>query len=252
VFDESPVEISYLTRSSKFVTSVTVNKCRTNLTGYSLRDSPFVKFIQEYQSGVVKEYSGSSLETYYRQKQPRTMAELLGDFDGAFSSFPAMATVMPWWNLTPHQVLKKRVVDINAPKLLGVEAIDFGLKEGGNFGWQYFGPVSKSVGELEFKRLVSVYNSIKEKGYVTHGAVPINGEFLVTQSDWVWVGLGGKHRMSALVALGWDKIPVTTKGRYGAQIVRAAEVDYWPNVRNGLFTKKQALAVFSKISGIDP
>jgi hypothetical protein len=34
--------------------------------------------------------------------------------------------------------------------------------------------------------------------------------------------------------------------------VRAAEVDYWPNVRNGLFTKKQALAVFSKISGIDP
>ena len=248
--ENSPVEIDYV-RKKKYVTSIDVSRCRTNIMGRSLVESPFVAFLKEYETGKVTTYKGSLLERFYNEVQPKSMCEVLGLDGGPFQDVHAMATIMPWWDLTPDNCLPQRAVDVNATDLLGKEAVSNGLKEKDNFGWQHFGPISDEVGELEFQRLVTVYKSIKEKGYITRGSVPINGEFLVTDSDWAWTGLGGKHRMTSLVALGWERIPVTTKGRYGAPIVKAAEVDSWPNVRNGLFTRDQALTVFSHISGIE-
>jgi hypothetical protein len=131
--------------------------------------------------------------------------------------------------------------------LFGVEAYKLGVKPEGNFGWQYFGPVSDSVGLLEFSRLKSVYESINEKGYCPPAKSHIHGEFLISDDDWVWVNLGGKHRCAALIAMNYSEIPVRVRGKYGAAFVRRCEVDYWPNVLNGLFSRDQALQFFDKM-----
>jgi len=172
------------------------------------------------------------------------MAETLGLDNIQMGGIHAMATVMPWWNIDPMARLKQVAQNPQADILLGKEALNYGVKEDANYGWQYFGPISQEVGEVEFNRLINVYESIKKYGYILKKKIPIHGEYLVSGDEWVWIALGGKHRMSALVTLGWKYIPVTTRGKYGSHIVARENMPLWPNVVNGLFSEREALKVF--------
>lgn len=122
-----------------------------------------------------------------------------------------------------------------------------GMDASSNYGWQFFGPVSEALGELEFKRLTSTCDNIRKNGFNYRKAVGISGEFLIAGQDWTWIGLGGKHRMASLAALGQGLIPVTTKAKYGSHIIHRESVSNWHNVKNGLFTRNQALEVFDTI-----
>ena len=243
VITNSPLDLTEEVRST-YVVDIDVQRCRTNLLGYSLIDSPFVKTLVSYAQKKETSYKESSLEHFYTQVKPQNMAEVLHLKNSKMEKISAMATVMPWWKFTPDQILLKRAVDTQKQPLLGKEATQFGLPEEGNYGWQYFGPVSPEVGDLEYQRLTDTYNSISSKGYKTKKSVQIHGEFLVSDNDWVWVGLGGKHRTAALAALGWEKIPVTTDGRYGPHFVKKEEFEIWPNVANGIFSPSEALQIF--------
>lgn len=158
-----------------------------------------------------------------------------------------MATVLPWGIATPEQKLPKVCVNPDAPKLFSSEAKKLGLSEKGNYGWQFFGPVSEDLGQMEYQRLTSVFNSIKDSGYLPEKHGFIHGQFLISNDNWIWVNIGGKHRFASLAALNFKNIPVALNSRSSALFIRRLDVEYWPNVKNGLFSKADALNIFDRL-----
>lgn len=53
----------------------------------------------------------------------------------------------------------------------------------------------------------------------------------------------GRHRMAALAALGHETAPVWLPSK----VVRREEVSAWPGVVAGVFTRKDALAIFGRL-----
>lgn len=225
---------------------VPLNKCRSNMLGYTASGNPFVKTLKTY-SNTKSDYSGSLLEEYYEQYHPSSMREVLGSDNINLEKYHPMATVMPWSTSTPDEKLLRACVDINAPNILSREAHKLGLSEKDSYGWQYFGPVSDNLGKLEYNRLISVYNAIKKNGYNPNQYGYIHGQFLVDHQDWVWVNIGGKHRFATLAALEFKAIPVALRSRSSALFIHRSDADYWPNVKNGLFSKHDALKIFDRI-----
>lgn len=241
-FSCSPAEIPYR-QAETIVTLIPAERCRSNFLGFSVQDSPFVRILSRDESG----YEGSALEAFYQSFKPETVGELLGLKSSAIASLPAMSAVMPWWNRHPDQRLEQVAVKSGNGRYLGKEAIKLGASEQTDFGWQYYGPVSSSVGEMEYQRQMSVFRSIRDQGFRPTSATQIHGEFLVSGEDWVWVNIGGKHRLNSLVALGSPDIQVSAKGKYGPVIIRRSESFIWPNVQNGLFDEAEALELFDRI-----
>lgn len=225
---------------------VPLERCRSHMLGFTINENPFIKTLIEYSQGK-SSYTGSILETYYAQYCPESMQSVLRSDNPLLNKYHPMATVLPWGISTPEEKLPNICVDPTAERLLSKEAHKLGLKEKNNFGWQFFGPVSEDLGVQEYTRLVSVYNSIKEHGYLPERYGYMHGQFLVSDDDWVWVNIGGKHRFASLAALQFENIPVALKSRSSALFIRRCDVDYWPNVKNGLFSRNDALSIFDRI-----
>lgn len=54
----------------------------------------------------------------------------------------------------------------------------------------------------------------------------------------------GHHRIAALAALGYETITLQLEFR---NTIRRSEVEWWPAVRQGWFTRKEAVTVFDRI-----
>ena len=225
---------------------VPMEKCRSNMIGYTASNHPFVKTLEEYSENNT-DFSNSILDSYYKHCCPDSMRTVLNSDNVNLEKYHPMATVMPWSTSTPEEKFLSACIDTKAHNILSREAFKLGLSTKDSFGWQYFGPVSKNVGELEFNRLVSVYNAIKKNGFHPNQHGYIHGQFLVSDQDWVWINIGGKHRFSTLAALNFKAIPVALKSRSSALFIHRADVEYWPNVKNGLFKKQDALNIFDRI-----
>jgi hypothetical protein len=225
---------------------VPIERCRSHMLGFTVDENPFIKTLIDYSSSN-SNYSGSVLENYYNHYCPTSMQSVLRSDNPSLNKYHPMATVLPWGISTPEEKLPNICVDPSAEQLLSKEAHKLGLKEKNNFGWQFFGPVSEDLGLQEYARLISVYNSIKEHGYLPEKYGYMHGQFLVSDDDWVWVNIGGKHRFSSLAALQYKSIPVALKSRSSALFIRRSDVDYWPNVKNGLFSRTDALNIFDRI-----
>jgi len=232
---------------------IPVSRCRSSLLGFKPDQSPFFNTLKAYERGRTS-FQQSPLATYYRQFQPKTMADVLGFKSETLDRFHAMATVMPWSHVHPHQRFERFCVNSSDPGglFLSKEGAQHGLQPGKDYGCQFFGPVSDAHGELEFQRLISVYERISEDGFQPQQFGYIHGEFLIDGNNWVWIAIGGKHRFAVLSALGFERIPIANRARWSAMFVRRSEVDFWPNVRNGLFSRDEALDVFDRFMvGVD-
>lgn len=225
---------------------VPIDKCRSNMLGYTASGNPFVKTLKAY-SNKKSDYSGSLLEEYYEKFRPSSMRNVLDSDNINLDKYHPMATVMPWSTSTPDKKFLRACIDINAQNILSREAHKLGLSEKDSYGWQYFGPVSDNLGKLEYDRLISVYSSIKKNGYNPNQYGYIHGQFLVDNEDWVWVNIGGKHRFATLAALEFKTIPVALRSRSSALFIHRSDADYWPNVKNGIFSKHDALNIFDRI-----
>lgn len=222
--------------------SVAVDRCRMNLTALHISRSPFVRTLQAADA----HYENSVLFQFYENLTPSCVGDLLQLSDSRIASLPAMAAVMPWWSMTPERRLQQVAVETDGG-FIGKEALKLGASRDNDYGWQYFGPVSPAVGQMEFDRQCMVYQSIARNGYNPTSYLHIHGEFLIHGDDWVWVNLGGKHRLNALVALGAKEVIVSAKRKYGPEFVRREDVALWPNVQNGWYTREEALRLFDRI-----
>tara|TARA_Y100000590_G_scaffold229380_1_gene258755 strand:- start:40970 stop:41770 length:801 start_codon:yes stop_codon:yes gene_type:complete len=127
------------------------------------------------------------------------------------------------------------------------ESFDLDKSEHGldmiSHGHQAFGPVSNAKIRLESKRLTKILKSIRKVGYdISHG-LP-RGYFLIdTNGSWVFHVVGGKHRMAALIYLGWKNIPCQLEPCF-PRTVYIKGIDEWPGVRSEDFSEQDAREIF--------
>lgn len=220
------------------------NKTRSNLMGFQPTHSPFVQTLHEFDQGH-RHYVGSEMERHYTNVQPQSMAAVLGLADGERSKLHPHAAVLPWWAATNKSIWRN--MGVRQRQLRYKHPERYGLDTNVDYGCQFYGPVSKGVGELEYRRHVNTHQSIIKNGYLSYMHGHLMGQFLVSENDWVWVCHKGNHRYASLMALGLEHIPVAFSSKPGSSvIVHRNDVKLWPNVSNGLFSQTEALQIFDR------
>jgi len=210
--------------------------------------SPFTQTLIEYHDGHANKYEGSALELFYKTFQPKSLLDYLG-IPAAVSSIldtiNPLVRVFPWNPIDPLIKLEARKAEIEAENkehLLGCKWVD---------GDHFMGPTTMAKGLGEFRRLSSVYKSIKENGYRidNHDSMTnIMGMVLCHGNNWSVILHGGQHRASAMSALGMKTIPIEFRahGVRGA-VIRREDAKHWWLVRNGYLKEKEAQTVFDRL-----
>jgi len=206
---------------------------------------PFVSALEGSEKLKTEEeklnYLKNKLRTYYSNFQPKSASEAL-NVDIEYSNrellnFPPYAMVLPWQSVS----LESQKASIESSVIKENKPFDRNLDI--RSGWAWSGPVSDKKIEIESKRLLYVYSSIKEKGYLRSDK--IDGDIIANilhkneGSPVVWQCTIGQHRCFSLTALGFDSIPCRV-----SNIIRREDVNIWPNVKNGLFTVEESLKIF--------
>jgi hypothetical protein len=211
--------------------------------------SPFIRTIMAYEEGKCSTYQGSALEAFYQAFQPNSAAEVLGLEDLAcpvLHSTPPAGTPILWRPGHPEQNVQKRVY------LLTKENQLHGRQLKRPMGDKFFGPVSKQKGELEFKRLINVYEQIKRGGFKVFEERQDNIEvsFMLSShdEDWQCRICAGQHRIAALSALGYDSAIVQIREEESlGGVIHHKDARFWPTVRHGYLTQEEATIVFDRM-----
>ncbi|HRP31779.1 MAG TPA: hypothetical protein PKV73_07805 [Agriterribacter sp.] len=238
-----PIDFVYLNdkreRASAILLNIPIATCRTQIWNTLEQEkNPFVKTLGEYANNKALSYHNSVMNVYYQKYTPKNAAQVVRlPGNEILKTIPAMGYILPWENSTVEEILKIRERD--ALK----ENTQAGQKFPLSYGYTDFGPVKDEKGIIEFNRLVTIYNNIKqlgfmEKPYLSDGG--IKGYFLVnTDNDWCFIIKSGKHRAYALSALGYQHIPVIVDNYCGI-IQRESDCHFWPQVKSGIFSEHEA------------
>jgi len=178
-------------------------------------------FMQYYKGGV------EPLIHFYNVHQPKTIYEkhFINKINGGQFSLP--------WS------------DIKNKNISG----EHGL--GPEHGHSAFGPISEAKLQLEVERLNYCLKSIKKRGYEVENSYSreINGfprgYFLLSnKGQWIFKLVGAKHRVAALVHLGWEIIPVNLEPNF-PRCIYESQISNWPGVLSGDYTVEHAKIIFN-------
>jgi hypothetical protein len=242
-----PIAASYLSNEHSYLVEVSLERCRGfGPIAFPLGPKsphPFVRTLLHCQMDKVEQFESSPLDRYYSHFRPNSAAVVLGlDSQSPFFHLSPLEAVMPWWPAEPAAVLERRRSQISR------ENRSHGSNLDARAGWLQYGPVTVEKGAFELMRLMRIHESIRQRGYRRNGRADgdIRGVLLIGDGEWACMIAGGTHRIATLAALGYQTAPI----RFGATsncLVRRMDVDRWPQVRSGMFTREQALAVFDRI-----
>jgi hypothetical protein len=255
--DIDPISAFYKVGGHSFFARIPLADCNhLSLLAFKCErasQSPYVRTLVEYANGSCTTYAGSWLEAVHQRFQPRSAAEFMGI---EHPSHPELETAPPRGALKPWDQHPPRVRAAIQFAMLAQENRENGTKLGMDAGDKAFGPTSREKGELEFRRLVNVYNSIKKTGPRKNpdGIHNIGALVLVSGGDQKprFTCEGGNHRMAALAALGHRYVDVQIRTDIFGGIIRRADVDYWATVRAGYLTREEALALFDRLFDSKP
>ncbi len=191
-------------------------------TSFSINQHHFVRF---FEGGKLE------LERFYDRHQPKNVLEehFIYNMAGTTTTYIPPVGFMPW--------------RLSEEKYLG----EFFLNE--SHGHQAYGPVSPKKVSLEAKRLSKTLKSINKHGYVPElfdgypaGTLLINDiNSTVTQRFLI---SGGQHRVAALSYLGYTELLVTFLPQ-APRVIRISEIETWPGVASGVFSKELAFNIFN-------
>jgi hypothetical protein len=240
---DHPIAAAYLGGSHTCLIEVSLSNCR-GVYGFPFTlCHPFVRTALAYVEGRVATYRGSPLETYYGYFQPKDAGDLfaLPGPPSALHEVAPYAFAWPWESISVLDRAQKRLARTE------VENERRGARLPLSHGYSGYGPVSEQKGTIEFLALARLVESIQHSGYVRTDqfdgdirAVPLIDKAFSVR----YLLRSGQHRAAVLAALGFERIPVVINF---TRPVRADEVDYWPHVRDRLFTRDQALFLFDGI-----
>lgn len=207
----------------------------------------FTATLEEYREQKCRTYQGSILEAYYLAFQPANALEaLIGLKEGpAFLGFLAshLLYLLPWVGATAEEVDRKVRAWYRAEgRQQGCPNIQIE-----NHGLKTHGPVHPEFGEMEFNRLLRVYRSIENEGFIRMGA-PVSVMAIKKGDELRYLHQGGVHRMAAMRSLGHETIPVEFKHPW---VIDVADVDYWASVRDGRWDRQSALRYIDHLFHFD-
>ena len=257
----NPIEACYMAHRKSPVIEVSTKAIRTfQCVGLPLDEkyNPFVATANFIKRNKHASYEYSPLCTYHNSFQPKDAFELLHIepckrmIERGFSS--PFAAVLPWWPDVSGIRPEDRHVSITTNAASDYRAL--GIKAPENANTFEFGPFSNVLGNFEYMRLQKLINSIGVNGFQRNDTPDgdIKGVVLVNSDLETKILLnGGQHRAAVAAAMGFDNIPVRLFPTISSTLIRRDDVDFWPYVKSGLFSRNQALTVFDRIfKGIPP
>jgi folate-dependent phosphoribosylglycinamide formyltransferase PurN len=212
-----------------------------------LEATPFVEAAKAgvefgIQKDGVLEVIHSTLENYYNLVQPKSAAEWLGlcfEENHILAQSPPWSAVFPWRARTVESyrmVYEKAAISENKVSDKKLDISD---------GWLFCGPVSYDKCRVEAIRIHYVLKKISREGYQRWDSSEgdVKATALVKESgEWRWLITAGNHRASAASALGYKEIPIRVN-----LVINRNQVDYWPHVVDGLYSREDALKIFDNI-----
>ena len=243
--NNDPRELHYTTRNSILINSHIEYGRTAELFSHNQSVNPFIDAvsvaIESHDDNQLKILE-DTLSQYYSTVQPKNALEwygLSGEAAPMLKSIKPWAAPLPWVNQTIEG--KKNSVK-NWIRLDHQEVnSDISLED----GFTYFGPVSDEKIEVEALRYYNLIQSVCDNGYNRSDDFEgdICGEILINKKgEWRWIAGPGQHRAVVLSALDYQNVPVRA-----LRLVFENEVDIWPNVTSGLYTKKGASKLFHTI-----
>jgi hypothetical protein len=184
----------------------------------------------------------SVLASYYNLVQPVNAIELLGlesEEVPQLADEPSWAAILPWDGESIDQwreIHQAAVIMENRTAGRTLTISD---------GWAWCGPVTEKKLRIEASRLYSLMVSIRRNGLKRHNGTggDIMADVLVRQDGrWRWQARTGQHRAAVLSALHFENIPLRV-----VKIVNRDDVDIWPNVASGVFSRSVALRLFDQV-----
>ena len=210
---------------------VEISKCRSVLNfnfNHGRREIVYLQQIEQFKSLPSISFDKSVINEFYRRFQPLNYEQLLLDKTSDFKD------------------LRKSIIEYGVRRLPWLE---YAKKKSGNFQTPLIGPTDEGTAYDQYKRTLSAFVHMKEVGY--HPEVYpdgyISGNLLVDEGDdYRFIVRLGNHRLSALSAVGVKDVEVKIlieRDPVGG-IVRLSDIDSWPQVRNGFFSKESAELIF--------
>ncbi len=209
---------------------------------------PYVESLKEYANGKTSKYKDSVLKHFYFVFQPLSAFEPCipsGLLTSNYLNMPNYTYIFPWEVVNPDAKSKsiKRCQEIEN-RVFGNKKLRI------DSGCSHHGPVDEKKGALEYERLVNIYNSISNNGYMRNPGEDgdIMGTILYHDGEYRFIVEIGFHRISALSVLGYKKIPVRL---ITPIVVKEKHIDYWFQVKTGFWSKKSALSYFHALFNFD-
>jgi hypothetical protein len=230
-------------RERSDVFEVSLETCRLNLTqsphssGWSYLSATVAEMAQKADI----RYEDSILRRYYDKWQPRNWAHIL---------FPGQESQVGLLNQTPVRVYTPALPWAQKFTYLGNQRgqFEFVSEPVPDSEFHSHGPMQPEHGQREFSRIKSVYEKIKDGGYIPelHADGYVRGYFLRRDSEVRFIVTGGQHRVGVLGALGFETFRAKFQpGR--ARCIDLADVKQWPAVRSGLYSPLEAEHIFNQV-----
>ncbi|MBE0488169.1 MAG: hypothetical protein IBX53_03740 [Halomonas sp.] len=249
-FDGDPRALRYLRKNRDYLITARLKDGRS-LFVFPLSDihgHPFSGAVKSaldvsLTGGDEREAIRLGLRRFYWFHQPEFAAEVLGV---APKDIPMLGVQPPWVVIKPWEDMtvterQEKIIRHERKDNSHISKVDMSVEHGCNF----CGPVSEEKLEVEVERLYKIMKSIRKNGFIRHDFLDgdIRVELLVDSSgNWKWLVKSGQHRAAVISALGFSSVPV----RVGSVVCRD-EVDVWPQVLAGNYSRKIALQVFDNI-----
>lgn len=204
-------------------------KTITSRVGFSYYEHgwhPFIETLKEYEVNPDLKYQDSTLAKLYQNYRPNNVQEVLLDH--------LKNPLKPFCDWPPTNEFIRSVWTLGKP---GVRSfMNIQGKQLPSAGWIFYGPHDEVYGESEYRRLISVYESIKNNGYKAGltDMDAVNGYFLKCGNDYRFVLLQGNHRISVLKALGYKDVDVVIRKGHPA-IVDQAKLYRWTKKGGGIY-----------------
>lgn len=199
----------------------------TTYAGFSFAPGgwhPFAELIREYQGDPTLRYEDSVLCRLYERFTPATLQDVLFDDEEPLpplDALPARRSLLrSLWALDPRQLALLRAQGPYEPRLDGDS--------------RYFGPKSAAAGSWHFRKILDLYDSMREHGYdpVRFGGERPKGYLLVRDGDYRFVIGHANRRLAGIHAVGVRHV-IATFFEHVPPVIDEAHLTRWATEQGG-------------------
>ena len=251
--DIDPITAQYLIEDNKIIINIDLELGRTN-RWFDMSKKSLDPPIFAIRQALKKDLSGDALvknilltlQECQSLTKFNNAAELLGlesEQSNALYSYPWWAEVKPWDSRSIDHMLEHSPFEVKKNRASN------GMRIDSNDPHEIMRDDLQNSLPSHAKQYAKLTEAIKKYGFKYGGKSGyVSAEVLIADGKMCWkLGGEGNHRAAAASALGLKKIPVLV-----TKIIRLDELDSWPNVKLGTFSKKQATEIFYSVFDAKP